>query len=166
MRTYILSNRRSEIALGIFALIVIAYGIYALLSVQRSGNDNVVPVQSMATSTRIAPPNAAVVMQLQESHGFQAFVSYTDGSFQPATSTIKVGQTIRFTNNSSNDIWVGQITSENTPSDPNTQGCDVQFNSCHALRPGNFAEFTFPAIGTFYYMDNLDTATRGAVIVE
>ena len=86
--------------------------------------------------------------------------------FQPATTTIKVGQVIRFTNDSAHDIWAGQITAKNTPENANTEYCDVPFNSCHALHPGDFAEFTFRVKGTFDYMDDLNTVTRGAVIVE
>jgi plastocyanin len=119
-----------------------------------------------AISAKSAPPSAAVIKQLQESHGFQALVSYADGSFQPATTTIKAGQTIRFTNNSNNDIWIGQITAKNTPADPNTQSCDVPFNSCHALHPGEFVEFTFFRAGTVLYMDDLNTVTRGTIVVN
>jgi len=107
-----------------------------------------------------------VIRQLQESHGFQALVAYADNSFQPATTTIKQGQTIRFTNDSSQTIWVAQITTLNTPGNPNRASCDVPFNSCHALKPGDFVEFTFPMKGTFHYMDNLDTAIRGVVVVN
>ena len=159
-----MNHPRSTIVLSVFALLVIICGITALV-LQKKGEVSV-PLTTTATSTRVAAPSAAVLKQLQESHGFQAFVSYSNGSFQPATTTIKVGQTIRFTNNSTHDIWVGQITAKNTPSNPNTQYCDVPFNSCHALHPGDFAEFTFPQAGIFYFMDNLNTATRGAVIVK
>lgn len=159
-----MSNKRARITLSIFALLVLAIGIAALLL--QEGTPLPASRSPTTTSTRIAPPNAAVTKQLQQSHGFQAFVSYGGGSFQPATTTIKVGQTIRFTNNSSHDIWVGQITEKNTPEHPNTRYCDVPFNSCHALHAGDFAEFTFPRAGTYYFMDGLNTATRGAVVVK
>lgn len=158
-----MNHPRSAIALSIFAFIVIVVGIASPMFRSKS----MAPVSSTtATSTRVAPPSAAVLKQLQQSHGFQAFISYSNGFFQPATTTIEVGQTIRFTNNSTGDIWVGQITTKNTPADPNTQSCDVPFNSCHALHPGDFVEFTFPAKGTFFYMDDLNTTTRGAVVVK
>jgi plastocyanin len=164
MITRIMNRPRSAIVLSVFAFVIIVIGIAVLVLQSTTGTESapmtIVPVK------RISPPSAAVIKQLQQSHGFQAFVSYTNGSFQPATTTIKVGQTIRFTNNSTHDIWVGQITAKNTPANPNTQTCDVPFNSCHALHPGDFAEFTFPATGTFYFMDDLSTATRGAVIVK
>lgn len=158
-----MNRPRSAIVLSIFALVVLVIGIATLTL--RPKNAPPTP-SATATTTEVAPPSAAVLKQLAESHGFQAFISYSDGSFQPATTSIKVGQTIRFTNNGSIDIWVGEITAKNTPSNPNTQSCDVPFNSCHALHPGDFAEFTFPTAGTFNFMDDLNTATRGTVVVK
>jgi plastocyanin len=155
-------NLRPSALLAVFAVLLLGIAVLMVwpeMPIQPSPT-------ATTTSTRIAPPSAAVIKQLQASHGFQAFVSYTSGSFQPATTTIKVGQTIRFTNNSSHDIWVGQITEKNTPEHPNTRYCDVPFNSCHALHAGDFAEFTFPRAGTYYFMDGLNTATRGAVVVK
>lgn len=165
-----MNRPRTAIILSVFALVVIALGIAALVL---QGDRTTVPTSSsststitVATSSKTAPPSPTVIQQLQKSHGFQAFVSYAGGSFQPSTTTIEADQTIRFTNNSSHDVWIGQITDNNTPVNPDTEYCDIPFNSCHALHPGDFAEFTFPQAGIFYFMDNLDTATRGAVIVK
>ena len=158
-----MNHPRSAIVLSIFALVVIAIGIAALTL--RPRNVSPTPLTT-ATTTEVAPPSAAVMKQLEQSHGFQALVSYSNGSFQPSSITIKAGQAIRFINNSTHDIWIGQITAKNTPLNPNTEYCDVPFNSCHALHPGDFAEFTFPQAGTFLYMDDLNTVTRGAVVVK
>ena len=159
-----MNHPRSAVVLSILALLIVIYGVTILIVQQQKPEAPAPPV--VAPSAKGTPPSPAVLQQLKESHGFQAFVSYTNGSFEPATSTIKVGQVIRYTNNSSHNIWIGQITDKNTPEKPNTQYCDVPFNSCHALHPGDFAEFTFPQAGTFYYMDDLNTATRGAVVVR
>jgi plastocyanin len=159
----IMNHPRSAVVLSIFALLVLVIGIVALTL--QSGGTTPTPT-AIVPVRHVPPPSAAVIKQLQQSNGFQALVSYVNGSFEPATTTIKVGQTIRFTNNSTHDIWVGQITTKNTPENPNTQSCDVPFNSCHALHPGDFAEFTFPRAGTYYYMDDLNTATRGGVVVK
>ena len=158
-----MNHPRSAIVFSVFALVVIVIGVAALTLRPKSAPPT---PATTATTTIVAPPSAAVIKQLQESHGFQAFISYSGGSFQPATTSIKAGQTIRFTNNSANEIWIGQITSKNTPSNSNTQSCDVPFNSCHALHTGDFDEFTFPQAGTFLYMDDLNTATRGTVVVK
>jgi plastocyanin len=159
------NHPRSAIVLLGFALVIVTIGIAAFV-LHESCTSASVPSSLATRSAATTPPSAAVIQQLRNSHGFQAFVSYTNGSFQPGTTTIKVRQTVRFTNNSPHDIWVGQITTNDTPDRPDTEHCDVLFNSCRALRPGDFSEFTFTASGTYYYMDNLDTATRGAVIVK
>ena len=160
-----MSNNRSFISLSIIALVVVGYGIYARMHVPMQSKDVSTPTQNTATP-HISPPSPAVIAQLAKSHGFQAFVSATDGGFEPGTVAIKQGETIRFTNNTTHDIWIAQITDKNTPASPNLQSCDVPFNSCRALKPGDFVEFTFAARGTYQYMDNLQTTTVGMVVVE
>ena len=164
-----MGTQRTRNVLAIFALLVLAIGVSAILHASRSdvgqssAADSAVNAQA---SNTIAPPSAAVLKQLAQSKGFQALVSITREGFAPGTTTITQGQTIRFTNNGSRDAWIGQITDKNTPSSPNTQNCDVSFNSCHVLHPGDFSEFTFPTSGTFRYMDNLDPRTQGVVVVQ
>lgn len=151
--------------LGVTVLLFIAYVTYVYMPRQST----VAPVSTSSTSQtsgKVVPPSAAVMQQLAESHGFQAFVSITDSGFEPATTTIKVGQTIRFTNNSSQSVQIGQLASENMPASPGAQSCGVSFNPCRTLQRGDFAEFTFSTKGAFLYMDTLNTATQGAVIVK
>jgi plastocyanin len=158
-----MTPQRSSITLGCAALVILAIGIYAL---GRTPENSALPVVTTAEKPAITAPSAAVIAQLQASKGFQALVSYTDRGFESATTTITQGETVRFTNNSTHPVWVGEITVANTPENPNTQTCDVPFNSCKALNPDDFKEFTFPTKGTFPYMDELDTATRGAIVVK
>jgi plastocyanin len=114
----------------------------------------------------LKPPTEEIVQRLKASKGFQVLVMYTDDGFVPATSTIKKGQTIRFTNNSTRNVWVAEVTDLNTPTHPNLTTCDVPFNSCMALKPTEFQEFTFPATGTFAYIDNIATNYRGMVVIK
>lgn len=149
--------------LSIAALIIVICGIYAIVM-----QKHVSPAETdkIQMGRPIAPPSAAVIKQLQESKGFQALVSFTDDGFEGATTTIKAGQSVRFTDNSSASVWIGEITPSDTPQNPNTQSCDVFFNSCHALQTGEFIEFSFPNPGIYYYMDNLDPSVRGAIVVK
>ena len=151
------------------AVFCVGMFVSVFVSVRRysdQNKDSAAPaVASSSTHIGIAPPSSEIVQELKASKGFQVLVMYTGEGFSPATSTIKKGQTVRFTNNSTTNVWVAEVTDLNTPSHPNTTNCDVPFNSCEALRPTEFKEFTFPAAGTFYYIDNLSTTTRGAVVV-
>jgi len=158
-----MNHRRSAIVLSIFAFLVLVCGIASLILQMQS---TPAPSSAPRVFKIIAPPSAAVIKQLDQSHGFQALVSFINGSFEPMSATIKVGQTIRFTNNSSGDVWIAEITAKNTPAAPNTQSCDVPFNSCKALHPGDFFEYTFPTVGTYKYMNNLSTSTQGTVVVQ
>lgn len=111
-------------------------------------------------------PSAAVLEQLKESKGVQALVIYTDSGFESAITTIKTGQAIRFTNDASGDVWIGQITNTNMPSNPKTSECDSPIEVCHVLHPGDFIELTFPDKGTFSYMNDLNPTMRGTVVVQ
>ena len=98
----------------------------------------------------IPPPRAqdAVVMQ----HGFDALVSFTGSAFEPATLTIKRGDTIRFTNNASAPL---QFANSNT---------DL-FAGTGAIAPRSYAEVTFTQSGQFHYSD-AKSGMSGTVIVR
>jgi plastocyanin len=148
--------------LGAAILLFIAYAV----SVYLPGRGNTPVASSTQQTGQVPPPSPAVMQQLKAGHGFQAFVSITDSGFISPTTTIKAAQTIRFSNDSSHDVWIGEITSQNTPRNPDTSACNAPFNVCHALHPGDFVELTFPSRGTFHYMDDLNTSKQGAVIVK
>lgn len=167
-----IENQRTKIIgillvlLGAVVLLLVLYVAYGYLP--RQGTITPVSVSSTTPQTvdQVPPPSATVRQQLEVSHGFQAFVSIADSGFMSATTTIKAGQTIRFANSASHDVWIGQITGTNTPSNPDTSVCSGPLAVCHALHSGDFVELTFPTKGTFYYMDDLNPTMRGSVVVQ
>ncbi len=158
-------NTRRDIALGALAVIVLSVFLFvdeAFLMPPRAQTSAPTP----AANSSVPPPSSAVLVQLAHSKGFSAFVSITDAGFEPSSVTLKKDETIRFTNNSHTDVWIAQITSANTPANPQLASCDVPFNSCKVLHPGDFMEFNFPASGTYHYMNNLSVTTQGTVVVQ
>lgn len=115
----------------------------------------------------IPPPSAEVLAQLERSRGFQALISYTDNGFEPSSTTLKKGEAVRFTNNSNEALWVGEITRTNTKDNPNIATCgETDFNSCKAMKPGEFWEYSFYTAGEFSYMNNALPSHGGSVVVE
>ncbi|MCI0563075.1 MAG: hypothetical protein MN733_31745, partial [Nitrososphaera sp.] len=116
----------------------------------------------------IDPPSHEVVARLEASHGFQYFVAYTDTGFHPSTLSIHKGETIRWTNNSSHDMWI--VDAEN----PTSVTCDTTlqtqsnqpFNTCKALKPGDFWEHTFASAGTIQYMNKMKASNTGVVTTQ
>ncbi|MCK9351997.1 MAG: cupredoxin domain-containing protein [Candidatus Pacebacteria bacterium] len=97
-------------------------------------------------------------------------VSYSDTGFSPKTITIKAGDTIKFTNNSSGTkMWVASdphpahTDYSETPRD--THCPDTAENAFDQCSDGKAYSFTFDKIGTWEYHNHLLAADRGEVIV-
>jgi plastocyanin len=122
--------------------------------------------QQQQTSA-IPPLTPEVQAQLAASHGFQMLVSYTNQGFQPTSATIKKGDTIRFTNNSSHDLWIAASGTSANPVYPGSSDCGATaLDTCKSLKPGDFWEFTFTKSGTWGYQNNLQKNDIGTVQVK
>lgn len=147
------------------AIIVITGAVYLLAHSPRTAS----PSQSSVVSQKqaIPPLTPAVEAQLAKSHGFQYLVSYTNNGFEPSNISIKKGETIRFTNNSSGDVWIAATATGGALYPNVANGCGSSaFDSCHALKSGEFWEFTFESAGTWSYADNLHKDKTGVVHVK
>jgi plastocyanin len=143
-------------------LAVAALGIYLASSYWQ-----VSPSQTVATDMVEPPPfTEEIAAQLAASDGFEALVSYTDQGFEPESVTVEAGDTVRFTNNSSHDMWVAasSATGDLYPA-PGTCGQSA-FDVCKAIGRGMFYEFTFEEAGSWGYQDNSNPMKTGVVIVE
>jgi plastocyanin len=153
---------------GICILLILALCAYTLSRMQPS----VSHTTSSGTSTGILLPpplTAEVKAQLAASKGFQVLVSYTNRGFEPSTATIKKGDTIRFTNNSGGDLWVASAGTSGGKVYPAGSGNECgqsAFDSCRAIKEGEFWEFTFTTTGTWGYQNNRDRKMTGTVRVK
>ena len=105
--------------------------------------------------------------KLAKSHGFQALISYTDQGFEPNEATIKKGDTVRFTNNASRDVWIASQGGEVQIYPRTKDGCGTSdLDSCLPFSPQDFWEFTFDTAGDWHVVNNLDKAKSGVVHVK
>ena len=112
-------------------------------------------------------PSPEVRAQLEKSRGFEVLISYTDIGFEPSEAAINRGESVRFTNNSSHDLWVASEGTTQNPIYPGRSECGGSpFDSCRALAPREFWEFTFEESGTWLFRNNLDKEQSGAVRVQ
>lgn len=104
--------------------------------------------------------------RLEQSNGFQALVSYTPRGFEPSEVNIKKGDTIRFTNNSGEQLWIS-ATGDSGLVYPYSNGADgcgsSDFDSCGPFAPQDFWEFTFTESGTWSFV-NAGDKTKMAVV--
>lgn len=122
---------------------------------------------SVEDTTPIPQPayTPAVEAQLAASNGFEEVVSYTSRGFEPAKIAIPKGDTIRWTNNSHNDLWVAAGGGALYPGAQDVCGSSA-FDSCRVIKSGEFWEFTFTKAGTWSYVNNMDKTKGGAVTVQ
>jgi len=153
----------SELAkqLGLLAIVIIVLAlVLVLFGAWPSNNQTVLPKNTPP------PITASEQEQMQQMPVFQYLVSYTDGGFQPTTLTVKKGDVVRFTNNSSQSLWVASVGEGSDQVYPGASSCGSSpFDSCEALNPGDFWEFTFDQPGTWEFQNNLDKTKSGTLTV-
>jgi len=116
----------------------------------------------------IPPFTDEVKSILASSPGFHTLVSYTDNGFEPTGVTLEKGQTIRFTNNSTEDLWVAATPDSGTHYPQGTLSICGQsaLDSCGGIARGEFWEFTFNAAGSWSYQNNGNPTNAGVVLVK
>ncbi len=86
-------------------------------------------------------------------------ISYTNNCYSPGSITIKKGDTVQFTNNSSRDMWPA---SDSHPS----HTIYPEFDASSSIGAGGVYSFTFTKTGSWDYHDHLKPSCRGIVIVQ
>ena len=102
------------------------------------------PVTGQPAELYVPPPKPTDYVSAQK--GFQYLVSYTVNGFAPATFSVKKGETVRFTNNTS------------APRQLTLAGAQPPI-----LDRGEYFEYTLDKVGTFTYSDGTNT---GSVTVQ
>ena len=154
------------------ALLIVVCGVY-LVSLRKA----LVPSSSLeetALGEKIRTGEASIPLftkatkaKLDKGPIFHALVSYTDRGFEPTVVTIKRGETVRFTNNSSNDVWIA-AGGENIQIYPRTQEVcgSSDLDSCEPFAPQDFWQFKFNVVGEWEVVNNLDKSKSGKVVVR
>jgi hypothetical protein len=157
--------------LGVIA-VVVAIGWYVMTMNQSSAPDamdaNAVPAVPAGTpptpSSTLTPPTAvkktgsvpvgAKTPAPQPSNVI--LVTYTNAGFSPSLAEVRLGQVVRFQNNSSRPLWV-----------QNLAGTDAahnsQFDQGRSMKPGEYWDFAFMVQGTWAYQ-NLNYAQHKAAV--
>lgn len=159
--------------LGILAILLVLVLIAYVLSPKSPDEPAVVKAVKAVKSddirmgaTPIPEFTEATKKKLEASLGFDSLISYTDAGFEPAAVSIQRGDTLRFTNNSSGDLWIA-ADGRDLPVYPRTkQGCgSSDLDSCDAFSPQDFWEFTFAERGVWHVVNALDKSKRVVVTV-
>lgn len=165
-------KQRPRLSVVIAAAFFIFMTLYAIgASVNRARMTTDAPPKTFADDIRmgnapIPAYTAAVAAKVASSTGFQVLLSYTDRGFEPHAVQIKAGETVRFTNNSSGDLWVapgdGAVV---YPRHAGSCGSSA-LDSCGAIVPQDFWEFTFARAGAWEVVNNFDKSKTVTVTVK
>lgn len=164
------------VVLILLVLLLIVVGLVSTIpslhrSVQNpSADQNVNQSANQPVQLPVAPaPPITKHMQdvVANSKGFSQFISYTDNGFEPADVTIKKGEAVRFTNNSSHNMWIMSSGGDGGmyPAAANSCG-QTSFDTCVAFPPNEIWEFTFDVPGTWVYRNNVNKSDVGVIHVK
>ncbi len=93
-------------------------------------------------------------------------VTYTDAGFTPSSLEIKSGDTVKFENQSNNNVWVSSAKHPTHANYPTTGGCiGSTFDSCKALQKGEIWSFKFDIAGNWKYHNHVDATKFGEIVV-
>ncbi|HYE23491.1 MAG TPA: hypothetical protein VEA92_03575 [Candidatus Paceibacterota bacterium] len=157
-------NTRTLITIVVIALIAI--GGYFFLSNRAAAPT---PIEEQVTE-----PLATEEEPVGDTE-YAALVTYTDGGFSPATTQVRVGDTVRFVNNSSRGMWVGV---DEHPTHTEYDGTSTRehcadgaatgdvFDMCRQGVPGEFWEFTFTKAGSFDFHNHAQASHGGTIVVS
>lgn len=147
----------------VIAIIVVAVGAWFVY-----GRTMEAPVvENVATTT----PDTVLPTVSAQTHT----VTYTDTGFSPASTEIAVGDTVRFVNESTTEMWVGAdehpthtsydgtSTREHCADGKSTGGA---FDQCARSAKGTSWSYTFTKAGSFDYHNHARSADGGTIVVR
>jgi plastocyanin len=130
----------------IVVVVVIAAGVFFL-----AGNKN---TNTASTPSQSGPSTS----QNSASQSAAATIKYTDSGFDPSSSTIKSGDSVTFTNNSSSAIQV-----DSNPHPAHTDNTELNVGSIEA---GQSKTVTLTAKGTWGFHNHLSPSNTATITVQ
>lgn len=170
--------RGNALVIGIIVIALIAGGAYYLLS--RDGTE---------PSTTTPPPPAAGIVE--EGSGVNdgaaggetttppapstgtsgartVEVVYSDTGYSPAEVSVKKGDTVKFTNRSTKEMWPASAIHPTHSIYPEKSASDClgsSFDACDGIAVGGSWSFTFNSVGSWRYHDHLQASRVGTINV-
>jgi plastocyanin len=170
---YFLDTYKKPITIGVAALCTVLCALYLIDANMRAAitapHEN---APTLAESIRrgdapIPEYSPSTAAKLAEHPVFHALISYTDQGFEPKHVTIEQGDIVRFTNNSSTNLWIAAEGREVRiyPRMGDTCGSS-SLDACEQVLPQDFWQFAFDVKGEWHVTNNLDKTKSVVVIVQ
>lgn len=158
-------NMKKNYWIIILVIILLALTGYFWYSKNYKNSDTIViPTPSMGSETPVLGSNTEEMAIGSPSDNV---ITYTDSGFSPGTITIKIGESVKFVNNSSQSVWPASAVHPTHRIYPTIGGCiGSTFDACRGLQPEESWSFTFEIKGTWKYHNHLNATQFGTVVVE
>lgn len=137
-----------NLLIGIVVVVVVAVLGYFLLKGSYKNSSN-----NTTTNSSSQQSNNSSTVQSQGNT-----ITYTSGSFSPATLTVKSGDTVTLINKSNDTIQF-----DSNPHPVHTDNTELNVG---AVGPGETKTFTLTKKGTWGYHNHLESSERGTIVVE
>lgn len=137
-------NSKNYLMGGIVVLVIVLVGYYLVKGQGKTYDNN----KSQAVNTQ---PTGQVKAG--------AVVDYTDSGFSPQSITVKVGDTVTWTNKSGGRMWVA--------SNPHPTHTDLSgFDELGSAKNGGIYSYTFTKAGNWKYHNHVNAGDGGVVVVQ
>lgn len=145
-------NSKNYLVWGVVVLVVVLVGYYLVKGLPKPAGE----VQNQSATTETASPTIATTSGAMMA---KATIEYTDSGFSPKTVTVKVGDTVTWTNKAEKPMWVASA--------PHPTHTDLAgFDELSSVEKGGTYSFTFTKAGNWKYHNHMKTSDFGAVVVQ
>lgn len=118
--------------------------------------------KTSSTGNQTGTTQTAQEQQPAQTGESAATITFSDAGVSPAEVTVKSGESITWTNNSSKKV---QVASDNHPTHTiNQELTNGQFTT--ELAPGGLVTVTLTKIGSWGYHDHLNPSVKGKVVMQ
>lgn len=144
-----------NLVIGIVVVLVLIVGGWYLTKPKQQAPEAPQPTPAPATTEGAAPsPASEGAMMKKEAN----LVKITSSGFSPQTLTIKLGDSVTWENDDSENHTVNSA--------PHPTHTAYPSLNLGVIKPGDQKSLTFPTTGTYKYHDHLNPSLTGSVTVE
>ncbi|MBI2096719.1 MAG: cupredoxin domain-containing protein [Candidatus Sungbacteria bacterium] len=142
--------------IGIIVLIIIVGGLALWISKNSSRPDALPETPSEQVPAPNQPASPTPPPQASDQ---SAVVTYADSGYAPSILQVKVGTTVTFKNQSSNEMWTASAVHP-------THTVYPEFDAKRGYTTGDSYSFTFTRVGSWKYHDHFLPSHTGTIVVK
>lgn len=145
-------NSKNYLVWGVVVLVLVFVGYYFVKGYSKPAE----VMQNQTTTTETAVPTVATTSGEVMA---KATVDYTDTGFSPKSVTVKVGDSVTWTNKSEKAMWVASA--------PHPAHTDLPgFDELASVENGGTYSYTFTKAGSWKYHNHKGASDSGVVVVQ